>query len=68
MKGENKMEAIIIIMMICVGFFAIVGLICTIIDFAVDLENARRELDKKCADRKRATEELLEIRRNQLED
>ena len=62
------MDAIIIIMMIAVGFFAIVGLVCTLIDFAVDLERARCELDKKCAERKKATEELLEIRRNQLED
>ena len=62
------MESIVIIMMICVGFFSIVGLICTVIDFAVSLENARRELDKKCADRKRATEELLEIRRNSIEE
>lgn len=62
------MESIIVIMMICVGFFAIVGLVCTVIDFAVSLEKARQELDKKCAERKRATEELLKIRRNQLED
>lgn len=62
------MDAIIIIMMICVGFFAIVGLVCAIIDFAVDLENARRELDKKCAERKKAVEELLEIRRNSIEE
>ena len=62
------MDAIIIIMMIFVGFFAIVGLVCAVIDFAVDLERARQELDRKCAERKQATEELLEIRRNQLED
>ena len=62
------MESIIIIMMICVMFFAIVGLVCTVIDFAVDLERARQELNQKCAERKKATEELLEIRRNSIEE
>ena len=62
------MDAIVVIMMMCVGFFGVVAIFCVIIDYLVDIEKGRRELDKKCADRRKAVNELLEIRREHLKD
>ena len=60
------MDAIVIITWMGIGFLGLVAIFCAVIDFMVDLHEGRRALDKKCADRKQAVEELLEIKRSRL--
>lgn len=67
-REEKTMDAIVVIMMMGIIFFGVVGFFCGIIDFFVRLEEGRRALDQKCAERKQAVEELLEIRRNSIEE
>ena len=60
------MNELILLIYACV-IFGTWSIVVIIYDYLENVKKGRKALDEKCAARKRAIEELLEIRRNRIE-